>query len=82
MLVMVMILLIPSCERAAAVIPWYSAGYWIDPVAMIALCPDIRRGVDATVPIMPGFVSDIVVPWKSSRVSLPVLAFLMTSLKL
>ena len=32
------------------------------PVAMITDCPAINRGVDATVPIVPGLVSEIVVP--------------------
>ena len=32
------------------------------PVAMITDCPAIKRGVDATVPIVPGLVSEIVVP--------------------
>jgi hypothetical protein len=38
---------------------------FIAPVAMIADCPAISRGVDATVPIVPGLVNEIVVPWKS-----------------
>ena len=32
--------------------------------------PDISRGTEWTVPIVPGFVRLIVVPWKSSTVSL------------
>src|SRR3712207_2171944 len=53
----------PSCERAAGVIAWYSAGYSIAPVAMMTDCPAIRRGVEATVPMVPGFVSETVVSW-------------------
>jgi len=36
------------------------------PVAMIDACPFIRRGTDATVPIVPGLVRVIVPPAKSS----------------
>ena len=32
------------------------------PVAMMTDCPAIKRGVEATVPIVPGLVSEIVVP--------------------
>ena len=37
------------------------------PVAMMAPCPGIRRGTLPTVPTVPGLVSEMVVPWKSSR---------------
>ena len=37
---------------------------------MIALWPLISRGTEATVPIPPGLVSEMLVPWKSSAVSL------------
>ncbi len=37
---------------------------------MIAPCPFISRGTEWTVPMPPGLVSEIVVPWKSSMVSL------------
>ena len=44
----------PSCDSASSVIAAYSGGYSIAPVAMIAPCPAIKRGVDADVPIVPG----------------------------
>jgi len=44
------------------------------PTPMMVPCPDMRRGTEWTVPIVPGFVSVIVVPAKSSAVSLPVRA--------
>ena len=34
------------------------------PVAMIAPCPGISRGVDPIVPTVPGLVSEIVVPFE------------------
>ena len=37
---------------------------------MIALWPLISRGTEATVPIPPGLVSEMLVPWKSSGLSL------------
>ena len=40
------------------------------PVAMIAPCPGIRRGIEPTVPTVPGLVSEIVTPSKSATVSL------------
>lgn len=36
---------------------------------MMVPCPGIRRGTECTVPIPPGLVSEIVVPWKSATVS-------------
>ena len=36
---------------------------------MIALCPAISLGTEAIVPIPPGLVSEMLVPWKSSAVS-------------
>ena len=44
------------------------------PAAMMAPCPGIRRGLEAMVPTVPGLVSEMVVPWKSAGVSLPVRA--------
>ena len=44
------------------------------PVAMMAPWPGIRRGTEPTVPTVPGLVSEIVVPWKSSTVRRPVRA--------
>ena len=51
--------------------PWYSGGYSIAPTPMIAPWPFISRGTEWLVPMVPGLVSEIVVPWKSSTVSLP-----------
>ncbi len=44
------------------------------PAAMMAPCPGIRRGLEDMVPTVPGLVSEMVVPWKSAGVSLPVRA--------
>ena len=44
------------------------------PAAMMAPCPGIRRGLDDMVPTVPGLVSEMVVPWKSAGVSLPLRA--------
>ena len=41
------------------------------PAPMIAPCPAISRGTECTVPMVPGLVSEIVTPAKSSAVSLP-----------
>ena len=46
---------------------------------MIVPCPAIRRGTECTVPMVPGLVSEIVVPWKSSTVSLLLRALRTTS---
>ncbi len=46
----------------------------IAPVAMIEPWPFMRRGTEATVPIVPGLVSVIVAPAKSSGRSLLVRA--------
>ena len=50
--------------------PWNWAGYSSAPAPMIAPWPTVRRGTEWTVPMPPGFVSEIVVPPKSSTVSL------------
>ena len=50
--------------------PCHSAGYSSAPTPMIAPWPCIRRGTEWTVPMVPGLVRVIVVPWKSSTVSL------------
>ena len=52
-------------------IPWNSAGYSIAPTPMIAPWPAVSRGTEWLVPIVPGLVRLIVVPEKSSSVSLP-----------
>ena len=46
---------------------------------MIALCPLSRRGTEEIVPIPPGLVSEMFVPWKSSAVSLLSRVFLISS---
>ena len=46
---------------------------------MIAPWPCISRGTEWFVPMVPRFVSVMVVPAKSSRVSEPALAFLTIS---
>ena len=45
------------------------------PVAMIAPCPGMRRGADAVVPIVPGFVSVMDVPANASSSIVPFRAF-------
>jgi hypothetical protein len=59
--------------------PCHSAGYSIAPTPMIAPWPCMSRGTECTVPMVPGLVSEIVVPAKSSTVSLPLRAFLTIS---
>ena len=56
-----------------------SAGYSIAPVAMMAPWPGIRRGTEAVVPRVPGFVREIVVPSKSDSFSFPARARATTS---
>ena len=46
---------------------------------MIAPWPCMRRGTEWTVPMVPGLVREIVVPWKSLTSSLPLRAFLTIS---
>ena len=52
--------------------PWYSGGNSIAPTPMMAPWPRISRGTEWLVPIVPGLVSEMVVPWKSSTVSFAV----------
>ena len=54
-------------------IAWYSAGYCIAPVAIIVPWPTINLGTEKTVPIVPGFVSVIVVPVNSDGSIVPFL---------
>src|SRR5665213_4567279 len=68
--VRVMVLLIARRESVSGDAPWYSAGYSIAPTPMMQPWPAINRGTEWTVPIVPGLVWLIVVPWKSSTVSL------------
>ena len=65
-----MTLLMPLREIASADAPCHSGGYSIAPTPMIAPWPFIRRGTEWLVPMPPGLVSEIVVPWKSSTPSL------------
>jgi hypothetical protein len=74
-----MILEMPRSVSAPGLIPWNSAGYSMAPTPMIAPCPAVSRGTEWTVPMVPGLVRLIVVPAKSSRVSLPARARRMTS---
>ena len=74
-----MILLTPSSTRAFSLVPWYCAGYSIAPTPMIAPWPLVSRGIEWFVPMVPGLVSEIVVPAKSSAVSAPLRALRMTS---
>ena len=55
-------------------------GYAIEPVATIVPWPSIRRGTDATVPIPPGFVSEMLAPTRSSAPSVFVRAFSTSAL--
>src|SRR3954447_3762599 len=65
-----MILLTASRASVSGAAPWYSAGYSIAPTPTIVPWPAISRGTECTVPIVPGLVRVIVVPAKSSAVSL------------
>ncbi len=49
---------------------------------MIALWPLSSRGTEATVPTPPGLVREMLVPWKSSAVSLFSRVFAISSSKL
>ncbi len=68
------VLLTASLARVSAEAPWYAAGYSIAPTPTMQPWPGISRGTECTVPIVPGLVRLIVVPAKSSTVSLPVRA--------
>src|SRR5665647_3370111 len=65
-----MILLTALRFNVSWLAPCHSAGYSSAPTPMMAPCPDISRGTEWTVPIVPGLVRLSVVPWKSSTVSL------------
>ena len=69
--VSVITLLIALRAMVSSDAPWYSGGYSIAPTPMIVPWPFISRGTEWLVPMVPGLVSEIVVPWKSSTVSLP-----------
>src|SRR3954451_20952058 len=69
----------PMSLRASGFMPLNSAGYSIAPTPMMAPWPAISRGTEWTVPMVPGLVRLIVVPAKSSAVSLPVRALRIRS---
>jgi hypothetical protein len=69
-----MILLMPISASFSSLAPWNSAGYSIAPTPTIVPWPTVRRGTEWLVPIVPGLVSEIVTPEKSSAVSLFVRA--------
>ncbi len=56
--------------RVSSEAPWYSGGKSIDPTPMIAPWPFISRGTEWLVPMVPGLVRLMVVPWKSLTASL------------
>ncbi len=74
-----MILLTARSTRSCSLMPLNSAGYSIAPTPMIVPWPIIRRGTEWFVPSVPGLVRLIVVPAKSSAVSLPARARRMMS---
>jgi hypothetical protein len=69
-----MILLTPISASFSALAPWNCAGYSIAPTPMIAPWPCISRGTEWLVPSVPGLVSVMVVPAKSSACRLPARA--------
>ena len=69
-----MILEMPTLASVSWLAPWNSAGYSIAPTPMIVPWPCISRGTEWLVPSVPGLVSEIVVPAKSSAVRLPARA--------
>src|SRR3954447_17100313 len=77
--VSVITLLTARRASVSSAAPWYSAGYSIAPTPMMAPWPAISRGTEWTVPMVPGLVRLIVVPAKSSAVSLPVRALRIRS---
>ncbi|GAA3109649.1 hypothetical protein GCM10020001_029860 [Nonomuraea salmonea] len=79
MLVSVMTLETARRDSVSGDAPWYSAGYSMAPTPMMVPWPGIRRGTEWTVPMVPGLVSEIVVPEKSSTPSLPARALRTTS---
>ena len=74
-----MILLMPILERVSWLAPWNSAGYSIAPTPTIVPWPCISRGTEWLVPSVPGLVSEMVVPLKSSAVRLPLRALRIMS---
>ena len=76
---MVTVLEIDSDESTSGIIAWNSAGYSMEPAATIVPWPSMRRGTDITVPIIPGFVSVILAPVRSSGDSLFVRALAISA---
>src|SRR3954452_23170209 len=74
-----MTLLIALRAIASSEAPCHSGGYSMAPTPMIAPWPFIRRGTEWLVPMVPGLVRLIVVPWKSETSSLLLRAFLTIS---
>ena len=64
-----MILLMPMSVSVCSLAPWNGAGYSIAPTPTIVPWPAGSRGTEWLVPMPPGLVSEIVVPAKSSAVS-------------
>ena len=79
MLVRVRILLTALRLIVSVLAPCHSAGYSRAPTPMIAPWPSMSRGTEWFVPMVPGLVRLIVVPWKSSTVSLLPRALRTTS---
>ncbi len=69
-----MILLIALRVIVSSDAPWNSGGYSIEPTPRMAPWPFIRRGTEWLVPMVPGLVRLIEVPWKSETWSLPLRA--------
>ena len=65
-----MVLPMPSSTSVFSLEPWNSAGYSRAPAPTMQPWPFMSRGTECTVPMPPGLVSEIVVPWKSAAVSL------------
>ncbi len=78
---LVSVITLDTASRASVSVeaPWYWAGYSMAPTPTIAPWPGMSRGTECTVPIVPGLVRLIVVPTKSSAVSLPARARRTTS---
>ncbi len=68
--VSVITLLTARLAIVSSAAPWYSGAYSIAPTPMMQPWPCISRGTECWVPIVPGLVRLIVVPWKSGSASL------------
>ncbi len=74
-----MTLLMASWFRVSGEAPWNSAGYSMEPTPRMVPWPGISRGTECTVPMPPGLVRLMVVPWKSATPSLLLRALRTTS---